>query len=94
MDGRAMTIKLMPARLRCEYLVDPLGIDVARPRLSWILHSDQRAQRQSAYQILVATDEERLRAGQGDLWDSGRVEVDQSVHIEYDGPEPRSGQRA
>ncbi len=89
-----MTVNLMPTRLRCEYLVDPLGIDVARPRLSWILHSDQRAQRQSAYQILVATDEERLRASRGDLWDSGRVEADQSIHIEYGGPEPRSGQRA
>ena len=24
-------------RLRCEYLADPLGIDVEKPRLSWII---------------------------------------------------------
>ncbi len=92
-----MTVTLTPLHPRCEYLVDPLGIDIARPRLSWVLRSaqpDRRGQRQSAYQILVATIEERLRAGQGDLWDSGRVETDQSVHIDYAGAGLRSGQRA
>lgn len=28
---------LRPERLRCEYLTDPLGIDVLHPRLSWTL---------------------------------------------------------
>ena len=46
--------------LRCEYRVDPLGIDVANPRLSWILESGERAQRQSAYRILVADSAEAL----------------------------------
>jgi alpha-L-rhamnosidase len=34
--------------LRCEYLSDPLGIDVAQPRLSWVLQSRQRGQMQKA----------------------------------------------
>jgi len=88
-----MTTDLTPMRPRCEYLTNPLGIDIARPRLSWTLESARRAQRQSAYQILVAADEESLRAGAGDLWDSGRVESGQSVHVDYAGPAPRSGQR-
>ena len=41
-------------RLRCEYLADPMGIETASPRLSWVLESSERAQRQSGYQILVA----------------------------------------
>ncbi len=89
-----MTVMLTPSHPRCDYLTNPLGIDIARPRLSWILHSaqpDRRAQRQSAYQILVASTEDRLRAGQGDLWDSGRVETDQSVHVAYAGAGLRSG---
>ncbi len=89
-----MTAALTPTRLRCEYLMNPLGIDVARPRLNWTLRSARRAQRQSAYQILVASSEEGLRAGQGDLWDSGRVESEQSVHIPYEGLELASGRRA
>ena len=69
------------ANLRCEYLENPLGIDATRPRLSWIIESDQRAWKQTAYQVLVAGDEDKLRAGQGDLWDSGKVASDETVQI-------------
>ena len=41
--------------LRCEYLTNPLGIDARQPRLSWILTSDERGERQTAYQVLVAS---------------------------------------
>ena len=43
------------ARLRCEYLVNPVGIDAPQPRLSWIIETDQRGWQQTAYQILVAS---------------------------------------
>ena len=71
--------------LRCEYRVDPLGVDVAKPRLYWLVESDQRAQSQSAYRILVASDENKLKLNQGDLWDSGKVASDQSSHVVYAG---------
>jgi alpha-L-rhamnosidase len=72
-------------RLRCEYLLDPLGIDVARPRLSWTLQSPERGQRQTAYQVLVASSPELLAQDKGDLWDSGKITSDQSLHVEYAG---------
>jgi len=72
-------------RLRCEYLTHPLGIDVAKPRLSWVIESDRRGERQTAYQVLIASSEEHLKNDKGDLWDSGKVESDQSVHVEYAG---------
>ena len=71
--------------LRCEYQKNPLGIDVCVPRLSWQLDSRERGQRQTAYRILVAGSAEVLRRGQGDLWDSGKVESDQSLHVRYAG---------
>ena len=46
--------------LRCEYLHEPLGIDEPQPRLSWTLKSQQRGQRQTAYQVLVASSPEAL----------------------------------
>ncbi len=46
--------KLWPENLRCEYLVNPLGIGVTQPRLSWIVRSEERGQVQTAYRILVA----------------------------------------
>jgi alpha-L-rhamnosidase len=81
-------------RLRCEYRVDPLGIDVAKPRLDWVLESPRRGERQAAYQVLAARTEEVLAAGRGDLWDSGRVESDRSTHVVYGGADLKSGERA
>jgi alpha-L-rhamnosidase len=79
---------LVPVNLRCEYLVDPLGIDQTAPRLSWELRSGEplrRGQKQVAYQVLVASSEEQLAGGQADLWDSGRVESDATNQIVYAG---------
>ncbi len=83
-----------PTDLRCEYLTDPLGIDVLRPRLSWRLvavDSDARGQRQTAYQLLVASTKALLDQDRGDLWDSGMVASDQSVHVVYAGRPLASG---
>ena len=80
-----VTDALFAANLRCEYLVNPLGIDVAKPRLSWIITSSQRGEMQTAYQVLVASSKELLDKDQGDLWDSGKVASDQSTFIEYGG---------
>ena len=76
---------LTPGYLRCEYLVDPLGIDIVQPRLSWVLTSEQRHQRQSAYRILVASSPALLAQDQGDLWDSKRVNTDSTNQIVYQG---------
>ncbi len=71
--------------LRCEYQDNPLGIDVAQPRLSWVIESVRRAELQTAYQVLVASTPENLAANRGDLWDSGRVASNQNIQVEYAG---------
>ncbi len=71
--------------LRCEQLENPLGIDAARPRLSWKLDSPQRGQRQTAYEILVASNPSKLHPGAADLWDSGKVISEDSVEVYYSG---------
>jgi alpha-L-rhamnosidase len=76
---------LRPDQLRCEYLVNPQGIDIAKPRLSWKLKSEARGQRQAAYRILVATSLEKLAKDKGDLWDSGKVKSYQSTQVAYGG---------
>ena len=106
----AMLVSCQPASatdvttLRCEYLDNPLGIDVAKPRLSWVwedLKSDVldsksaiRGQRQSSYQILVASTSGLLAKDQGDLWDSGKVDSDKSTQIAYLGATLASHQTA
>ena len=86
-------VGISAARLRCEYLENPLGIDVSQPRLSWIVESKQRGQRQVAYQVLVASTEAGLNSDKGDLWNSGQVPSDQTLHIVYAGKFLASYQR-
>ena len=76
---------LSPAELRCEYRANPLGIDAARPRLSWIVSSTERGQRQTMYQVLVASSEAVLKQDQGDLWDSGQVKSNHTTAVVYEG---------
>ena len=78
---RAATV----GELRCEGRDNPLGIDVAQPRLSWMIESERRGEYQSAYQILVAASAEALSRDQGDLWDSGKVASSRSYGVEYAG---------
>ncbi len=80
------------SHLRCEYLENPHGIDEKQPRFSWRLESDRRGEKQTAYQILVASDPQPLRANQGDLWDSGKIESEETTHIVYMGKELLSRQ--
>jgi alpha-L-rhamnosidase len=82
--GRAES-PAVPVYLRCEYRVEPLGIGVARPRLFWEMQDDRRGARQTAYQILVASSPDLLAADKGDLWDSSRVESNQTAQIVYAG---------
>jgi alpha-L-rhamnosidase len=78
------------SHLRCEYQDNPLGIDVAKPRLSWQMmesvgKSEVRGQKQTAYQVVVASTEEKLKLDEGDLWDSGKVMSNETIQIEYAG---------
>jgi len=78
---------------RVEYFTNPIGIDAERPRFSWILASDAADQRQSAWQIRVASDPASLPDGTADLWDSGKVTSRDTAGIHYGGPLTGSGER-
>jgi len=82
---------IFPVELRCEYSVNPLGVESENPRLNWVLKSDKRNQKQTAYRILVSSSETNLKADRGDLWDSGRVDSGKSVQVGYEGKRLDSG---
>jgi alpha-L-rhamnosidase len=75
-----------PVELRVDDLKTPLGIDDPAPRLSWQLQDAARGAKQTAYEVLVASGEELLQAGQADVWDSGRIESGRSLNVRYGGP--------
>ncbi|MBN2274208.1 MAG: glycoside hydrolase family 78 protein [Bacteroidales bacterium] len=84
---------LSVTNLRCEMLVNPEGIDITIPRLSWIIESPQRNIQQTDYQILVASTPERLDKNEGDIWNSGKIASGRSVHIPYAGLKLKSRMR-
>ncbi len=83
---------MMATDLRCEFRREPLGVDAVHPRLSWVLESEGRGVRQSAYRILVASSQTLLGRNRGDLWDSGKVTSAEQNNIPYAGSPLRSGQ--
>jgi len=78
-------------KLHCEFRSNPLGLDVTQPRLMWRVEATERDQRQTAYQVLVASSEKLLASNQGDLWDSGKVTGDETVNVAYAGKPMQSG---
>ena len=79
--SRMQSDKLSIRNMRCESQVEPIGIDVQRPRLSWELFSSERGQRQEGYRIIVSESPLLDQA----VWDSGFVESPDSIQVEYAG---------
>jgi alpha-L-rhamnosidase len=74
-----------PVQLRCEYLSEPLGVDTSAPRLSWLVESPVRGDRQKACHVLVSSARELLQSDIGDFWDTGMIEAEKTTGLEYAG---------
>ncbi|MGZ3940146.1 MAG: family 78 glycoside hydrolase catalytic domain, partial [Flavisolibacter sp.] len=79
--------------LKCEMLTDPRGIDVTKPRFSWQISTDQRGVKQMAYQIIVASSVDKLANNEGDVWNSGKINSDRSILVQYNGSALKSRQQ-
>ena len=75
-----------PVELQVDNLPSPLGIDDPAPRFSWQLHDPARGAKQTAYELLVASQAAFLKGSKAVLWDSGRVDSGESLNIVYKGP--------
>ena len=80
--------------LQCEYLTEPLGIDVQTPRFTWKLSEADytRGQKQTVYEVLVASSPALLDEGRADIWDSGQMLSSQSALVSFAGKKLASGQ--
>ncbi|WP_069658795.1 family 78 glycoside hydrolase catalytic domain [Arcticibacter eurypsychrophilus] len=71
--------------LRCEYKINPVGLDLKAPRLSWELSSSARNIEQQAYQVIVSDDLMKLEKNTGNIWDSRKVISSASIQVAYAG---------
>lgn len=90
---QAAAQKLIVNGLTCEYKDNPIGVDAAMPRLGWKLASGQRNTLQTAYEIRVGTDSKSLASGKDLVWQTGKVNSEQSVHVPYSGSSLQPRQR-
>ena len=72
-------------KLRCTNLENPLGVGI-KPDLSWIVSSGTRVSTQTAYQIILDPDEDKLKTGDACFWNSGKIHSSKSAWIGYNGP--------
>lgn len=84
--------------LKTENMVNPLGLDTPTPRFSWRITATGKKPEtgvvQTAYRIIVASNEEKLEAGEADLWDSGLVGSNAQLWIAYAGKPLKSNTHA
>lgn len=76
--------KFSPIDLRCEYSVNPLGIDSDMPRFTWLLPANSGVKKQLYYQLLVGTKSSEIVKGKSLVWDSGKTASDVNLVI-YNG---------
>ncbi len=70
--------------LKCEYLINPIGIDSPSPRFVWQIATEKQGKSQTAYEIIVSTDSLTVAKGKGTNWDSGKITSTLSL-TNYDG---------
>ena len=80
-----MAQHLSVVNLKCDYRINPLGVDISNPALSWQLVSRQKNVLQTAYRILVADDAALLVKNEGNVWDSKKIQSEASIQIKFSG---------
>ncbi len=74
----------VPVGLKCEYLENPIGIDIKNPRLMWMMDDSRSGAKQKAYRIVVGTNRTEVNFGKGNIWDSGKITSNKSL-VTYKG---------
>ncbi|HZM05511.1 MAG TPA: glycoside hydrolase family 78 protein [Candidatus Saccharimonadales bacterium] len=91
-EQNSAAVALTPDTLRCEYRINPLGLDETAPRLSWRVTAKERDERQTAYEVAVAATPKDLSAKTANLWNSGKIPGSDTTAIVYDGEPLVSGE--
>lgn len=84
---------VIPIDLTVEYLTNPSGLDVIKPRFSWKLsttNENEFGQKQVAFKVLVSDNKEALEKDIGNIWDTGWINSNNTKLIEYNGASLKS----
>ncbi len=79
--------------LKTDYKTNPIGIDNPKPKLSWIIQSDQMNTMQKSYEIRASLNLKDVQKGRNLLWKTEQVATSKSIHVKYAGSPLHSFQR-
>ncbi|HWB25742.1 MAG TPA: family 78 glycoside hydrolase catalytic domain [Chitinophagaceae bacterium] len=65
----------------CENKVNPLGVALQGLHFSWEMTSAEQGQYQTAYQLVISSSLNKLRAGNYDVYNSAKVPSSQSIMV-------------
>ena len=85
--------KVGVGQLTTNYKHNPIGTDVLQPQFSWKLTASERNVMQKAYELRVSVSDKDILNGKNLIWQTGKVNSDQSAHIVYKGKDLQSKQR-
>ncbi|WP_217651527.1 family 78 glycoside hydrolase catalytic domain [Mariniphaga anaerophila] len=93
LESCAPQVDISTNRLTVNFKENPVGINAKAPLFAWQIVSSQYNVRQSAYRILVAETPEDLSGDNGSVWDSGKINSEESINIPYQGKALSAGNR-
>ncbi len=76
----------------CNYSITPLALKNGRPKFSWVVESDKRRGKQTAFQLLVSSSPDLIEENRGDMWDTQKVESGEN-YCYYEGKDLESFRR-
>jgi alpha-L-rhamnosidase len=83
---------LIVQQIKCNGAENPAGTPRI-PDFSWILSSGIRGAEQTAYQLIVSSDQKSSEKSKGIVWNSGKIVSAENAWIKYSGPELQPGTR-
>lgn len=92
-SGQLFAQKLSVQNLKCDYRINPLGVQQTSPSLSWQLISTEKNVQQTTYQILVADDSSLLKNNISNVWNSKQTKSSSSIQVHYAGKQLQSAKK-
>ena len=84
-DSGKSTRPEAPSNLKIQDNTEQLGVDIVNPNFAWYVNDIDRSEYQTAYRILVTSDERNINADTGDMWDSGKFPSSEQYGVKYQG---------
>ncbi len=83
-SANAEAQNLEVVKTRCEYLINPIGIDASAPRFTWQLSDKRQGAKQTAFRLIIGVDSLGLLKGENLVWDSKKQNND-AMLVSYSG---------